>query len=916
MYQPDVICVTEFAPKFTVTPIQESELQIECYNLYTNIDCFKRGVLIYTSKILDTNPVDMKALADFDENVWVEIKLREQDKLLIGCVYRSPNSSASNNVSVMNGLQKICEQRRYSHILICGDFNMPEIDWEKETTSTSEQHVAYTFLECTKDCYLVQHVREPTHYRGDQKSNVLDLIFTNEEDMISDLKHEAPIGASHHSSLFFTFNCYTEQENKGKKTFRYNRGDYEELRRIMSQYNWEEVLQDKMCVEAWSWFQDAITEGMKKCIPQGYNKAKKPGRALWMNDEALAKVRKKSAAYKRYLETKEGEDYNQYARARNQARWACRRMKKEFEKKIAQEAKTNPKAFYNYVNSKLKVRSGVADLETDDGVATSDAQKAEALNKFFVSVFTREDLDTMPELPDKDDVNPLNEITIYEAAVEEKLKQLNPNKSSGPDELHPRVLSELQSVISKPLSIIMQKSLDEGILPQAWKDAHVSPIFKKGMKNKTNNYRPVSLTSVICKILESIIRDHIMLHIQKHDLLTKHQHGFVPGRSCSTQLVACLDIWTAILDRGSNMDAVYLDFSKAFDSVPHHRLCLKLQHYGIQGKVLGWLDNFLRNRRQKVVVNGQESQWENVISGVPQGSVIGPTLFILFINDMPEVVNCFIQLFADDAKVFSEIVDESQHNKLQEDLDSLLGWAERWQLVFNAKKCKVMHLGKNNKNFEYHMKEESLETTSCEKDLGVWVDNQLKLSTHAETQAKKANKILGLIRRSFTNLDKQVFCQLYKSLVRSHLEYTNSVTHPQYEKDAKLLENVQRRATKLVPELKLCDYPARMKALGLPSLLYRRRRGDMIEAYKYTHKIYDIEPSPLPLDHKSTTRGHSFKLEKRRAMGLTRQKFFTMRIVNDWNSLPETVVEAPSVNTFKNRLDKYWADIIYDTPNL
>jgi len=285
-----------------------------------------------------------------------------------------------------------------------------------------------------------------------------------------------------------------------------------------------------------------------------------------------------------YLETKEGEDYNKYAKARNQARWTCRKMKKEFEKKIAQEAKTNPKAFYNYVNSKLKVRSGVADLETDNGVATSDAQKAEALNKFFVSVFTREDSINMPILPEKDDVTPLIDITISEAIVEEKLKQLNPNKFSGPDELHPRVLCELQNVISRPLTIVMQKSLDEGILPQAWKDAHVSPIFKKGMKNKTNNYRPVSLTSAICNILESITRDHIMSHIQKHDLLSKHQHGFIPGRSCSTQLVACLDVWTAILDRGSNMDAVYLDFSKAFDSVPHHRLCLKLQQYGIHGK--------------------------------------------------------------------------------------------------------------------------------------------------------------------------------------------------------------------------------------------------------------------------------------------------------------------------------------------
>lgn len=347
------------------------------------------------------------------------------------------------------------------------------------------------------------------------------------------------------------------------------------------------------------------------------------------------------------------------------------------------------------------------------------------------------------------------------------------------------------------------------------------------------------------------------------------------------------------------------------------RLLRKMEGYGIKGDLLKWFKSFLSNRRQRVVINGETSSWKEVLSGVPQGSVIGPILFILFVNDMPDVVHGFIQLFADDAKIFAEMSSVDDQKELQADLDHLQDWALKWQMVFNASKCKVMHLGSKNPRLDYVMDNNTtLDTISEEKDLGVIVDDALKFDRHTESQVNKANKVLGLIRRSYENLDMDSFKLLYKSLVRSHLEYCNAVTYPQLEKQAKLLEGVQRRATKLVPGTKDLGYTDRLEKINLPSLYYRRNRGDMIEAYKYTHGIYKVDPSPLQLeDPGKATRGHNFKLAKKACTKNIRQKFFTMRVVNTWNRLPSQVAEAPTLNTFKNRLDAHWNSKTYSLDN-
>jgi len=366
--------------------------------------------------------------------------------------------------------------------------------------------------------------------------------------------------------------------------------------------------------------------------------------------------------------------------------------------------------------------------------------------------------------------------------VTKKLQKLKISKSAGPDGFHPRVLKETAKAISPVMANIFNKSLTEKTVPTKWKDGHITAIHKKGKKTMAENYRPISLTSVIGKVMEKFVRDALVDHMIKHNLFCDAQHGFVPGRSCMTQLLVTLEMWTEMIDKSEPIDVIYLDFKKAFDTVPHHRLISKLKAYGISGPLLDWIKDFLTDRRQKVIVNQKSSEFKTVTSGIPQGSVLGPILFVIFINDLPETVKTTVKIFADDTKLFHCTKTAQQQQQLQDDLNKLTQWSEEWQLLFNENKCKVMHLGRNNQHKEYKMNKTTLEAVNEEKDLGVIIDNKLLFHNHVATAVNKASRLLGLIKGTFTCLDENTIPHLYKALVRPHLEYGNVIWSPHTKK--------------------------------------------------------------------------------------------------------------------------------------
>ena len=352
---------------------------------------------------------------------------------------------------------------------------------------------------------------------------------------------------------------------------------------------------------------------------------------------------------------------------------------------------------------------------------------------------------------------------------------------------------------------------------------------------------------------------------------------------------------------------IYLDFSKAFDSVPHERLLSKLRAYGIQGNTLLWIKSFLSGRRQTVVVNGVKSVTSNVLSGVPQGSVMGPLLFLIYINDIVSVIKSPALLFADDVKIFCPIVDQLSALQLQQDLLALKEWSKKWLLKFNITKTVVMHLGNTNQCYTYYMDEQPLQVVSEHKDLGIIIDSNLKFHSQTTAAANKANRVLGLIKKSFNYLNSRTLPILYKALVRPHLEYANVVWGPSYVGDSQIVERVQRRATKCVPQLCNLEYEDRQAALNLPSLSYRRHRADMLMTYNILHE--NVRLYPLTFFHQqlsSITRGHNFKLFKPHAQKTVRSNFFSIRSINAWNQLPNEIVNSDSATNFKILFDNYY----------
>ena len=653
--------------------------------------------------------------------------------------------------------------------------------------------------------------------------------------------------------------------------------------------------------ENWNTFRNKLLELMNTHIPSALSRKHKE--LPWWNRFLQRLVRSKQRAYNKAKRTKKPTNWAKYRHIQKSIQREMRRARWTYINKILIQGleEDNNKPFWKFVKSRKQDNIGVAPLKEEGKIFTESKAKAEILNRQFKSVFTQEGDGPLPD-PLCQRFPEIGDITINSEGIQKLLQSIKPNKASGPDDIPCRLLKELAKEIAPILTIIFNQSLDTGVTPSDWNKANVAPIFKKGNTNSPANYRPVSLTCVCCKILEHIVVRHVILHYEQHNILTQHQHGFRAKHSCVSQLITTVHDLMTNHDKKVQTDVIVLDFSKAFDTVPHRRLLHKLDNYGIRGKTHKWIQAFLSDRSQRVVVDGAHSEWGSVDSGVPQGSVLGPLLFLTHINDLPRVVTSQCRLFADDCLLYRAIRTREDQIALQEDLNNLQVWANEWGMRFNASKCEVLRIRRGHPlECFYTIDGHVLSEVENAKYLGVYISNNLDWTAQIEATVSKANRTLGFLRRNLYGCPRELKETAYLSLVRSVLEYASQVWDPKKKKHKDPLEAVQKRAARFVTrDYSRSSITKMLENLKWESLETRRKHLRLVLLYQGINSKAAIPSAPLQTRDTGLSTRSAYKIIPA-AYDPLKYSFFP-RTITQWNSLPTAVTGSDTADNFRAKL--------------
>ena len=842
---------------------------------------------------------------DLDTNcevVWVTIKIQGTKDLTIGSFYRS--HTFGNTPEYLNALRESLEKIKKSNkgqIILGGDFNLPSVDWDRSDVRSggSYANLSRQMLDIANDFNLEQVVREPT-----RKNNILDLLFTSNPTLV-ERSWVVPVLSDHDGIPVVIISTKPKYiKVNPRKIFMYQKADVDGLKKHLKSWSDNFVSNhsantDSNVNSLYEEFQNSVEEGMELYIPS--KTISKRNISPWINKKIKRLQKRKQRAYNSHKRLNTSASYDQFNSVRKETHKISRAAYRNY---IKQTCSESSKKFYSFIKS-LKIDTiGIPALLRNGSLESDNKTKAEILNDQFCSVFTQEH----PEVPVEPESNipPMPNITIYVDGVLKLLKDLNPNKSSGPDEIPARLLKLAAEELAPALSLIFQKSLDSGEVPNSWLQANITPLFKKGDRTIASNYRPVSLTSICSKLLEHIIHSNIMKHFNKHSILTDKQHGFRQKHSCESQLILTVNDLAKSLDNKSQVDMIIMDFSKAFDVVPHNRLISKLHRYGLHGTTLTWISGFLKHRTQRVVVSGEKSAWSNVISGVPQGTVLGPLLFLVYINDLPDNLHSSVRLFADDCVIYREIKNDLDSELLQEDLHTLGQWEKKWQMRFNTQKCFVMRLTHSKpKMYQYSLGGEVLSPVENHSYLGVSISNKLNWNGHIHETCSKANRSLGFIKRNFYSCTQSTKLMAYKSFVRPLTEYSSAVWDPYTKKNINKLESVQKRAARFI----LNDYKSKtpgcatqmVKDLKLEPLATRRkiRRLCIFHQARHGHLSLPIGNFLQPVQRQSSRHHHP---DSYNTITTNKDCFkfsFVPQTILDWNSLPSHIATIPDPENFK-----------------
>ena len=501
------------------------------------------------------------------------------------------------------------------------------------------------------------------------------------------------------------------------------------------------------------------------------------------------------------------------------------------------------------------------------------------------------------------------------------INEISENSACGDNDIPALILKKCKDSISYPILLIWQASISSGHVPKIFKKQIITPVHKKSSKAEPANYRPIALTSHVIKIFERIIRKQLVDHLERNNLICSNQHGFRKHRSCLTQLLSHIDLILQNLQNGMDTDVIYLDYAKAFDKVDHQILLQKLYSYGVRGKLLMWINSYLTNREQTVVINGEHSEPAKVISGVPQGTVLGPVMFIMYLNDLTSCIkHSVISSFADDTRLKKSIAKVNDTHLLQEDLDSAISWSERNNMQLHQSKFELISHSTGQSNLlselpfstqhsDYVTADGSVISPQCKvRDLGVTISEDLSWSPHINNITNEGKKIVSWTLSVFKDRSAETMLPLYTSFVRSRLEYNSPLWSPSKIEDIMKLESLQRTFTSRISEVRHLSYWDRLRSLNLMSLQRRRERYTLIHIFKI---INNLAPNDLSMKfYETPRRGLCCKIPPLvKQCKLKHQTMldesFTVFGARLWNLLPPKIKSKRTLDSFKAALTKF-----------
>ena len=835
-------------------------------------------------------------------------------------VYKPPSYTPQENTALCSYIQEFSVGKE---LLIMGDFNLPSIAWNLPVIDLSISQSDSLFLNLFSTLGLYQHVRDQTFLTS---GNILDLVLTSDPDRLFGIKTFPPFPHCGHCLVSFNYlfqNTYANPNKNPFKQLNWPRGDYHHLNIALNTYDWDFEFHLLNTDETAQRLTTILTDLAPSYVPEKPPSSNVPP---WFKRVPKHLIRQKSTAWKDYTNTRKTHGRNSYLTQQklhlfHTANAALSRgvvaEQSSYEHHLIAQRNTKPKLFHSYIRNKKVSRPTVGPLKINNSLSDDPLQMSNQFVDAFVTVFTTGN--PVNPYPHQCSNYNISTVKLTVAEIELLLKNLNTDSAMGPDNLHPILLQRCASSLAYPLYILFNKSLSSGIVPEIWKQSHVTPIYKKGPRTNPLNYRPISLTPIPCKTLERIITKNLYSFLDEHLLFDDRQFGFRSRRSVTDQLLLAYNNITQWYDQGYTVDLLLFDFIKAFDKVHHQTLLNKLSLIGIRGNLYRWIESFLSNRTMKVSINGTQSKTHIITSGVPQGSVLGPLLFLLMVNHLGSNLTCHYMLFADDLKLYLHHPDKTSQQtsvSLQNNINILTNTASSWGLKFAPDKC--VHLqfqrghGLLNRN-NYHIDGHYLETVQQHKDLGVTIDTKLRFHSHIRKTVNKAGGVATNFLKSTVCRSPTFMTTLFISDIRPIIDFASPVWNTGFSGDRDLLESVQRRWTKQVQNLSTLSYYDRLSNLNMFSIKGRLLRTDLILCYKIFNNLSSIKPTDLfELSPYSGNRGHKHKIFVPYTNTEARKRFYSIRVIKFWNSLPSDVVNSTSVNQFKHKLAQHLNTALLD----